>query len=449
MQENKEYINTINSQQTDLVDIDNLFCNYIYDNYIYKFNKDKIFLKIGDLGCGNCIDSTFFANKGNYVIAIDPVGCLEIPNQNINFILSDIEEEITGNKLETLLDVVYIKELFKTISYEKAENIFKKSLQNLKPNGILCIEDNVINDKEINKNNICNTEYESYSKNHTIFLYTKERVTKLAQENDLEILDLSEYYNNSNNLLLRFVCRKKLKNYYNLSPNYYLYKNNLDIVKERCEKAYFRLNELNKIFEEYDITYVAISGSILGLNRHGGLVPWDYDIDIGFIKSEWTKLLKITHLLNTDNYKFKKTTFYCNYDNLIDCHLLDEKNEWFRGIGKTFCHEEEYKTNCKQIFGYTYIYAPFCSKKTLVKNFGVSYFNKCIINNNSFKYKTKDKITFNIHYNDLSFQIFEKLDQETENKNKENNIIEYNNKNPIALRFVKPKKNNAIFTKND
>jgi len=53
------------------------------------------------------------------------------------------------------------------------------------------------------------------------------------------------------------------------------------------------MDVLNAILEKHDIHYIALAGTMIGLNRHGGIIPWDNDIDIGFVDSEWKKLFAI------------------------------------------------------------------------------------------------------------------------------------------------------------
>lgn len=45
-------------------------------------------------------------------------------------------------------------------------------------------------------------------------------------------------------------------------------------------KFYDLLMKVDKIFEENKIPYCAIFGTLLGAIRHGGMIPWDDDIDI-------------------------------------------------------------------------------------------------------------------------------------------------------------------------
>ena len=69
--------------------------------------------------------------------------------------------------------------------------------------------------------------------------------------------------------------------------------------------SYDDMNKFNIILEKHNIKYVAVAGTILGLNRHGGIIPWDNDIDIGFIDSEWKKLMLIKEELHENGFKYK------------------------------------------------------------------------------------------------------------------------------------------------
>jgi phosphorylcholine metabolism protein LicD len=395
------------------------FAKYVNKKYIEDLNKKRVFMKIGDLGCGNCRDSLLFSSLGNYVYAIDKSGLPYKKHPNLNLILNDVENALTNNKLQTLLDMIYMRWFLHAVPYDKGKTIFCKSVKNLKPNGLICIEVRSLNDTELIKNSKYNNLDKSYSTTHKRWLYTTDMIKQLAEKNNLEILELSENYNFSktdnkeayisNPLLIRFIARKKLIPHYEKSTNYNIYKNIITQTKDRTLRSYTHLEKFNTIVAKHNIKYVGVAGSVLGLNRHGGIIPWDNDIDVGFIQSEWTKLLKIIPIFEKNGLKYypnnSKTGLGSSHFHLgaIDCFLLKDKGEYYCGDAKTFCHKEEYNRSYKQIFGYTYLKAPFCSKKSLSHRYGKTYFFEGDVNDN-FHYKNNAVKRFKLNFNDYSFQ---------------------------------------------
>lgn len=55
------------------------------------------------------------------------------------------------------------------------------------------------------------------------------------------------------------------------------------------------LCELDRICKKYGLTYYADSGTLIGAIRHKGFIPWDDDIDIAMMRSDFQKLLKVAN----------------------------------------------------------------------------------------------------------------------------------------------------------
>lgn len=65
------------------------------------------------------------------------------------------------------------------------------------------------------------------------------------------------------------------------------------------------LEAFAEICSKHDIKWWLCSGTLLGAARHGGFIPWDDDIDVSMMKSEYKKLEKILLESESDDYFFQ------------------------------------------------------------------------------------------------------------------------------------------------
>ena len=409
---NKNFWDTYYKNNTDDIKKPSSFSEFVYSKYLKNYNDNKVYLKICDLGSGNCRDTVFFYSKGNMSIGVDINGVLDKEFNNCKLLKKDVLQYLVNKPLNTLFDIIYIRWFLHALPYDISRKIFINSVRNLKPNGLICIEVRSINDEELKKSSTYDEKDKSYTTKHKRWLYSMDMIKELASQNDCEVLFSKEGYFSPNKntethnpLLIRFICKKKLLPYYEKSENFKFYKHILPKMKNNTLKTYDDMNKLNNILEKNNIKYVAVAGSILGLQRHGGIIPWDNDIDIGFIEPEWNKLFTIKHVIEKNGLKYnKESNNHCHFGT-IDCFklTLDKKDNTLKGDAKTLCSLVEYNNVKKQIFGYTYLYAPFNSHNSLKNRYG-DYFNDGNVNDN-FHFKDNSVKIFKLNHYDLSYQL--------------------------------------------
>ena len=91
------------------------------------------------------------------------------------------------------------------------------------------------------------------------------------------------------------------------------------------------LNYVDKFCKDNNIKYWLDSGTLIGAVRHKGFIAWDDDIDIGMLREDYDKFVKI---FNNENSKYKlfspeiDNKWYFPYAKVVDTStVLFEPNE--------------------------------------------------------------------------------------------------------------------------
>lgn len=90
-------------------------------------------------------------------------------------------------------------------------------------------------------------------------------------------------------------------------------KNNIcfyPVPNEFKDKLYKLFNKLVLFLDEHEINYWLLSGTLLGSVRHGEIIPWDDDIDIGMMDTDYNKLRLLKNELNKIGLDINNYTSY-------------------------------------------------------------------------------------------------------------------------------------------
>ena len=79
------------------------------------------------------------------------------------------------------------------------------------------------------------------------------------------------------------------------------------------------LREIDRICEKHGIKYFLAAGTLLGAKRYGHSIPWDDDLDVGFLRSEFKKFRKVAEK------ELPPHMAYCAWYNDANAHYTVDK----------------------------------------------------------------------------------------------------------------------------
>lgn len=104
------------------------------------------------------------------------------------------------------------------------------------------------------------------------------------------------------------------------------------------------MKDIDEVCRRHDIPYWMTGGSALGAVRHKGFIPWDDDADIGMMREDYERFLKVAHELG-DNYVIQSFETHKEYNVLVPPMKVRRKG--------TYCEENNFllKNKCKDSDG--------------------------------------------------------------------------------------------------
>lgn len=106
---------------------------------------------------------------------------------------------------------------------------------------------------------------------------------------------------------------------------------NRDMVERIQDRQYEMLLEIRRICEKYEISYFLCCGTLLGAARHNGPIPWDDDLDVGLLRSEYERFLLHAQKELSDRYFLQTWHTDAGYA-LPHCKIRDKNSHYVEKV---------------------------------------------------------------------------------------------------------------------
>ncbi len=87
------------------------------------------------------------------------------------------------------------------------------------------------------------------------------------------------------------------------------------------------LSEIDRVCRKHNIRWFADCGTLLGAVRHGGMIPWDDDMDICMLRNDWLRFFEVAKDELPEDYSVLTLQSESEYENIIgrvvNSHAID------------------------------------------------------------------------------------------------------------------------------
>lgn len=232
--------------------------------YTYMMPHESVL----DICNGNGRDSVFFEEKGLEVTSFD-------------FGILNLEDRIPLFNLKEKFKHVYCRFVLHCLPERLEDYILINSNKILENHGLLYIE--ARSDKGIIEDSL-DTHYRRFINKEDLKNKLERLNFKIISEK--ESADLSEY-NNENPVLIRIVAEK----FGDIVTRGMLQDEKKTYCPLNVLTSYYLLTTVKRIFQENNITFFLLFGTLLGAYRDKGFIKGDTDIDLGLFEKDKEKVM--------------------------------------------------------------------------------------------------------------------------------------------------------------